>query len=34
MPMQATRKGAGSMPAAITPLADAIVAMPCISARS
>ena len=33
MSMQATRKGAGSMPAAITPLADAIVAMPCNALR-
>lgn len=33
MPMQATRKGAGPVPAAITPLADAVVAMSCNATR-
>jgi hypothetical protein len=33
MSMQATREGAGSVPAIIVPLADGIVAMPCATVR-
>ena len=33
MSMQATRKGAGSVPAIIAPLADLMVAVPCAIVR-
>lgn len=33
MSTQATRKGAGSVPAIMAPLADPMVAMPCAIAR-
>ena len=33
MSTQATRKGAGSMPATIAPPADPMVAAPCAAAR-